>query len=220
MKKYTDILWDFNGTLLDDVQIGIDSVNVLLEKRGLKTLESKEEYRRVFGFPIKEYYRRLGFDFEKESYEDTIAPLWVAEYQRRNPSAELCPGAAEALELFKSLGMRQTVISMSELVMLKGQIEALGIKEYFDAIYGLDNINAHSKLEIAKSWRAKNPNAVALMLGDTEHDFAVAQAIGADCILVAAGHEDEESLSKHGALVLRDLTEIKKYQKNSSFQIL
>ena len=214
MKKYTDILWDFNGTLLDDVQVGIDSVNVLLQKRGLKTLQSKDEYRRVFGFPIKEYYRRLGFDFEKESYEATVAPLWVAEYRKRSRSAKLCNGATEALEFFRSLGIKQTVISMSELGMLTEQIEALGIKEYFDAVYGLDNINAHSKLELAKIWRSKNPNAKALLIGDTEHDFTTARTIGADCILVAAGHEDAESLSKYGVPVLFDLTEIKKYQKN------
>ena len=214
MKKYTDILWDFNGTLLDDVRIGIDSVNVLLAERGLKTISGKDEYRRVFGFPIKEYYKRIGFDFDKESYEDTVAPLWVAEYQKRSSKAPLCEGALEALELFCKLGIKQTVISMSEVKMLSAQIEALGIKGYFHDIYGLDNIHAHSKLELAKMWRTRNPDAKALVIGDTEHDFTAAQAIDADCILVAAGHEDKDRLLKYGVPVLSDLTENRKYQKN------
>ena len=77
--KYTDIIWDFNGTILDDVDAGIVSVNKLLSDRGLPTIESKEEYRKVFRFPIIEYYRALGFDFEREPYE-VLAPLWVSEY--------------------------------------------------------------------------------------------------------------------------------------------
>ena len=77
--KYDCIVWDFNGTIMDDVQIGIESVNVLLKKRGLKTLDSREEYQSKFGFPIVDYYARLGFDFDKEPYSD-IAVEWVNEY--------------------------------------------------------------------------------------------------------------------------------------------
>ena len=49
---YTHVIWDFNGTILDDVQIGIDSVNVLLRKRGLPTVASVDADREVFEFPI------------------------------------------------------------------------------------------------------------------------------------------------------------------------
>ena len=63
--RYTHIIWDFNGTLFDDVEAGINSVNDMLSERGLKTLEDKEDYRKVFKFPIIEYYKDLGFDFEK-----------------------------------------------------------------------------------------------------------------------------------------------------------
>jgi phosphoglycolate phosphatase len=207
--KYTDILWDFNGTILDDVDICINSVNLLLSERGLPTLDSIEAYHKVFGFPVIDYYKRLGFDFEKEDYEGVIAPTWMKEYLRQAPTAELCRGVRDALERFAAAGLRQTVISASETGMLTEQIRALGIYEFFDGIYGLDNINAGSKTARARQWREAHPDAVALFLGDTEHDADTARAIGADCVLVASGHQSAELLRRSGCPVISDLSELK-----------
>jgi len=88
---YTDIIWDFNGTIIDDVEAGITSVNKLLFDRGLPVIQDKESYRRLFRFPIIEYYRSLGFDFNAEPYE-VLAPLWVAEYLNNSKSSPLREG--------------------------------------------------------------------------------------------------------------------------------
>ena len=102
--KYTHILWDFNGTIFDDIGASIAAVNTLLAERGLKTLDSKEKYQEVFDFPIIDYYRRIGFDFDKEPYED-IAVEWVAEYTAREKTANTVEGVRELMELFKNNGL-------------------------------------------------------------------------------------------------------------------
>ena len=142
-------MWDFNGTILDDVQIGIESINTLLERRGLPLIKSREEYASCFMFPIVEWYKNLGFDFEKESYDD-VAVEWVKEYLSRETKAGLASGVIDVLEFFKSLGVRQVVLSASELSMLKRQLSELGVIGYFDEVLGLDNIKAASKTGIAK----------------------------------------------------------------------
>ncbi len=199
---YTYILWDFNGTVFDDVCAGIKAVNKLLAKRGLPVLENEEKYRSVFGFPIRDYYVKLGFDLEKESYSDVIAPEWVAEYLVQSENCGLRKGVGEALDKFNEMGLRQTVISATETNMLISQLRGLGIYGYFEDVRGLDNIQASSKVGIAEKWRAENPDAVALFVGDTTHDAEVAKAIGADCVLVAGGHQPEEVLLECGVLVL------------------
>ena len=68
MQKIQTIVWDWNGTLLDDVELCRHTINRLLVKRGLKRLDL-EQYRRVFQFPIIEYYRKAGFDLEAEPFE-------------------------------------------------------------------------------------------------------------------------------------------------------
>ena len=210
LKKYTDydyIIWDFNGTLLDDVDTGIISVNTLLSERGLPTIDSRERYHSVFGFPIIDYYRTLGFDFEKESYEE-IAPKWVALYMEHVKVAPLNHYCREALELFRQKGLRQIILSASELSMLRGQLADLGILEYFEDVLGLDNIYAGSKLHVARKWREEPPTARALMIGDTDHDVTTAKEMGADAVLIARGHQSREHLESVGVSVFDSLEEM------------
>ncbi len=59
------ILWDWNGTLLDDVDLCVDALNRLLAEFGYPQRYDHDQYRAIFGFPIEEYYIRAGFDFSK-----------------------------------------------------------------------------------------------------------------------------------------------------------
>ena len=195
--KYTHIIWDFNGTILDDLMPGIMSTNVMLEKRGIPVMPDVESYRRVFGFPVRDYYERIGFDFTKESYDD-LSVEWVELYLENTKNPKLMPGVLEALEHFKSLGLTQLVISACESSMLNSQLEELGVRGYFDEVIGLDNIKAGGKGALAKAWRENNPLAKALFIGDTTHDAEVAAIAGSECVLYLGGHHDKERLSACG----------------------
>ncbi len=205
--RYNYCIWDFNGTLLDDVMTGIVSVNTLLRERGLQTIDSMEHYRSVFRFPVIEYYRSLGFDFEIEPYEE-IAPKWVALYLENVKNAELFSDAEATLKKIQSMGIRQSVLSATELSMLMCQLSSLGITQYFEEIMGLDNIHAGSKLALAYDWRQRHPNEKVLLIGDTDHDVDTAKALGADCVLVCRGHQSKEHLLKTGVRVAKDLEDV------------
>ena len=191
--NYTDIIWDFNGTIIDDVEAGILSVNKLLSERGLPIIRDEESYRRVFRFPIIEYYRALGFDFDAEPYE-VIAPLWVEEYLKNSKSSPMREGFLSTLKAFNELGISQHVISATEINMLRRQLLDFGIIDAFESVYGLDNIHAHSKTQLAKDFRESHKDSVALFIGDTDHDFETALAMGADCALICGGHSTKEKL--------------------------
>lgn len=210
MYKYTDILWDFNGTILDDVETGIKSVNKLLSDRGLKQIGSVDEYHRVFCFPVKKYYENVGFDLESESFEE-IAPQWVEQYMLNVRGAKIFDDVRETIVHFSALGVKQTVLSATELDMLRGQLRDLGLDGLFDDVLGLDNIHAESKIEIAKRWRDAHKTAKALLIGDSVHDFETSKAIDAKCVLVARGHQSKDTLEKCGVPVVDTLGEIFKY---------
>lgn len=201
--RYTHIIWDFNGTLFDDVEAGILSVNEMLQKRGLDVISDKDEYRKIFKFPIIEYYRELGFDFDAEPYE-VLAPIWVELYNKYSLESKLQRDALNALEYFKALQISQILISATHLEMLKGQTDRLGISQYFDDILGLSNIEAYSKEELVQKWKEENPDSNPLFIGDTEHDADVAAAIGADCFLVCNGHQSRERLQRCARCVVCD----------------
>lgn len=201
MSYYSHIIWDFNGTLLDDVSAGIRSINTLLNRRGMRPIASAEEYRELFRFPIIDYYRSLGFDFDKEPYE-RLAVEWVAEYRREADRAALQPDAAELLTYIKEENYRQILLSATELHMLRRQTDALGITDAFHEILGLDNIHAASKIELALTWKEREQPHRMLLVGDTDHDAETARALGADCVLIAIGHQSEKRLQSCGALAV------------------
>lgn len=208
--KYTHVIWDFNGTILDDVEAGILAVNRLLAERGLPVLSGREDYYRVFHFPIRSYYEDLGFDFSVESYE-ALAPKWVALYLTYVAEAPLCTGVKETLEALRARGLVQTLLSATERRMLHKQVEDLGLRAYFDSLLGRDDIHAHSKVAIAEAWRAANPDAHAFMIGDTEHDKEAADAMGMDCYLIAGGHQSRETLVATGAPVFDTLWDLTRF---------
>ena len=204
--RYSGVIWDFNGTLLDDVQIGIDSINAVLIRRGLPTIGCAQDYRRIFGFPVEDYYRRLGIDIDSEGF-DKSAHEWVAEYKSRECYARIREGAVEIIRAFADLGVPQTIISATERGMLLRQLSDLGISEYFDEIYGCDNIYARSKTALAVSW-AQTHSLHAIMIGDTSHDYETACAAGIDCALITGGHEDEERLKRCPCPVFSSYSEL------------
>lgn len=208
---YTHVIWDFNGTVLDDMQAGLDSVNEMLMARGLPVLNGLGAMQEVFDFPVKDYYRRLGFDFEKESYDDVLAPCWVAGYLARRAQMHIFPEAFAVSAALRRAGLHQSVLSASEKAMLEQQLAEEGARQLFDEIWGTDSIYAHGKLELAARWRETHPEARAVMLGDTTHDAETAAHLGADCILIASGYHSKRRLLSCGVPVVDSLEDCLPY---------
>ncbi len=194
---YDRLIWDFNGTILDDLMTGIESADELLVRYGLPPMRTVERYYEVFGFPIRDYYERLGFDFSKTDYS-VLAHEWVEIYLRRVKSAPIREGVPSVIEALKRRGIPQTVLSMTESEMLNKQLSFLSLQDAFDEVCGLDNIYAKSKLELASAWRERHPNENVLFVGDTSHDAESAAIIGCDCVLLTGGHESREALLRCG----------------------
>ena len=203
------LIWDWNGTLLDDVQLCLGLLNELLEQNGSPNRYDLAAYREIFGFPVVEYYRRAGFDFEKRSFE-ALAADYVERYDPASFACALCPGAADALAAVRSAGVQQVILSASELTLLNVQVEHLGVAGYFHELLGQTDYYAHGKLAVGKAWMARQSfdPADAVLVGDTLHDAQVAAGLGAGCVLCAAGHQSRERLLTAGVPVIGTLAEL------------
>ena len=213
--RYTHLIWDFNGTLLNDVDACIQSANDLLSAHALLPIKSAQHYRSIFGFPVVDYYRRLGFDLERTPFSE-LAVEWVDYYNRNSAGAPLYPNAAEVLSRVHELGIPQYVLSATEAQMLKRQVRELGIELFFDGLLGMDDIHANGKAARGIFWRRLHPDARPLLIGDTDHDAAVAKAMGADFALFSGGHQSRERLLACEPLcVLDKLTYVPKLLSDS-----
>lgn len=212
MSKFKYVMWDWNGTILDDLIINYETINKLLSDRNIREMSSVDEYRDLFDFPVIGFYEKTGFDFEKEKFED-VAKDYVREYYNRFFESEIFPEAESVLRYVISTGREQLIVSATEKESLLKQVEEFGIDHLFTDILGMGDIYAKSKVQIAERWikeNGVNPSEV-LFVGDTTHDFEVAKNIGCDCVLIASGHNSEERLLFTGCPVLKSIKEVKNY---------
>ncbi len=200
------VLWDWNGTLLDDVDLCVDALNRLLAVHGYPQRYTLDGYRAIFGFPIEEYYRRAGFDFARHPFPE-LAARYMEHYIPASAACGLMPGAAQALELFQTAGARQVILSASPISTLRAQVAQCGAAGYFDRLLGLDDIYAKSKVELGLAYLRENGFAPqrAVMIGDSVHDAEVAKALGVRCVLQSAGHQAAETLRTTGVPVAPDV---------------
>jgi phosphoglycolate phosphatase len=208
IKNYKHIIWDWNGTLLNDVDLSVDIINRILIRRQLNSL-SLEEYKKIFTFPIRNYYEKAGLDLSTHSFED-LGIEWMDEYENRRIECSLFEGVENVLSYISGNGIQQSILSAYPHKTLKEIIGFFKLNSFFTHLSGLDNIYASSKIELGKKMIEKiGENSVKILLiGDTIHDYEVAKEIGADCLLVASGHQNRERLLTCNATVVNSLSEI------------
>jgi phosphoglycolate phosphatase len=208
IQNFKHIIWDWNGTLLNDTALCLNIINGLLKSKNIKTL-TLDDYRLIFDFPVKKYYEKAGFNFTQYSFEE-VGKLWMDEYEIRKGETVLFQGTEDVLDYISSLGIGQSVLSAYSLTTLLEIINVHKLTKYFKHVTGLDHIYATSKLEIGKELIKKInvPLHKIVLIGDTLHDHDVSRDLGIKCILIANGHQSRERLLLSGDPVLNDIREL------------
>jgi phosphoglycolate phosphatase len=208
LSVYRHILWDWNGTLINDVPQCVAVLNDMLARRGMEAI-TLERYRQLLRFPVRQFYEDLGFGFVEETYE-AVADEYIAGYDREWPHCTLQPGARELVMLISQAEMGQSVLSAYQQQRLEEAVRYFGLGDFFERLVGLDDHYAHGKQ--ASGVRYMKELALAghevLFIGDTVHDWEVAQAMGADCVLYSGGHKDAANLAACGVPVIESLGEL------------
>ena len=206
--RYRHIIWDWNGTLLDDLDYCIGIMNAILRRRGLPEFD-RTHYHAVFDFPVRDYYARLGFETAKDSFE-ALSVEFITGYDAHRLDCALHPDTRRILAAVQAAGLTQSILSAYRHETLVEIVTHFGLAPHFAALSGLDNIYAHSKAELGRTQVAKLglPPSEILLIGDTLHDLEVAREIGVDCVLIAAGHHPIEKLRKHHDRVLNSLADL------------
>lgn len=208
LSNYEYIIFDFNGTILDDVDLCINILNYMLEEHGYEKV-TKERYLDIFTFPIIEYYKLAGFDFNKHSFND-LSIEFINMYQQASLKCPIYDGVIDLLNKLTKLNKKIILLSASQIDNLLEQTNYFEITKYFNKILGLDNIHAKSKVDIAKKYFIENniDLSKAIMIGDTIHDMEVANELNIDSLLIANGHQSYDRLIRVTNAVYRTIKEI------------
>jgi phosphoglycolate phosphatase len=208
MNHVKHIIWDWNGTLFDDVELCREIINGILARRNLSEL-SLAAYRNIFTFPVQIYYEKAGLDFTKYPFEE-LGREWMDEYEFRKSECRLHKGAVDILDKISEKGIGQSILSAYSQHTLEEIVRQFGLDRYFSHMAGLDHIYATSKIENGRELMKKlgNSKGEILFIGDTIHDYEVAEEIGAGCILIADGHQGKKKLEVCGVPVFNTIKDI------------
>jgi len=199
------IIWDFNGTLLDDLPAAMAAVTDMLRARGGPDMTAAWYYSLV-EMPIIRFYQKIPllaevpFDILTQEFNDG--------YVRHQDRIGLAAGALKALSALDSAGVRQSILSSFEQSRIEGWLGRFGIASFFDAVLGADDLRSEGKIHRARSWaEAIGLDRVrTVLVGDTVHDWEAAEALGVRCVLVSYGHQRREDLAVCGVPILDDLS--------------
>ena len=194
LDPYDHVIWDWNGTLLNDAEMVIEVNNILLRQHGLSEI-TLEDYRHVFCHPVREYYRKLGFDLQKTPFEQ-IGDQFIRLYKDRVDQVDVFAGAKEILATLQSRKKAQWILSAAHQADLLQLLPRFGVAHFFAGVYGIGDHYADGKVgrgkELLQNIEADRGRII--LVGDTDHDFEVAMHLGIDILLVSQGHQSSQRL--------------------------
>ena len=210
-KKITHIVWDWNGTLLDDVGLTVDVLNARLLQKKLPPLTLKQ-FRERFHFPVNDFYRSIGFKTAQEQEEEMYE--WFVEYEQRKQSCSLHDQVEALLLATKERGVTSSILSAHQYESIIESLKQYEILDQFKFVVGsTPGLRGISKLECGEKLclDLKNLHGIErekiALIGDSTHDWEVATALGLQCVLVSNGVMNADRLVKHGVPVASSLTE-------------
>lgn len=204
------LVFDFNGTLVDDIDICLFLLNKMLKEKGHNGNIDKDKYLSIFTFPIIEYYKEAGFEFPKDDFEG-MAKVFDVDYRNYFSKLKLFDDVIEVLSYFKKNNKKLILLSATKQSNLEMETKEKKIYDFFDEIIGIKDVYGASKIDEAKNYFSSLDIDMdnVVFIGDTIHDYEVSSILKGNCILVSRGHQSEERLKTcKNAIISSTLKEI------------
>lgn len=209
--KYKHIIWDWNGTVIDDSWLCVEIINKILDVRNIPLINQKI-YEEKLIFPAKDFYLSIGINFESEPFSK-IANEFASEYNSRFHEASLRQVFLNVMREFCSNERTQHLLSLTEQGSLDKAVDYFGLREYFTSVSGLQHNNADNKNLIANELinRYHIDRSKTILIGDTTHDFEVAIQQGINCVVFPSGFQSLKRLRRLDAIVCTNAFEVLSY---------
>jgi phosphoglycolate phosphatase-like HAD superfamily hydrolase len=202
----THLVWDWNGTLLDDLTLVVSSTNSAFAAVGGRSVDT-DEHRRVFRRPVAEFYAEIlerAVDAEEFGRLDRI---FHDAYRLGLTTTSL---AADAKDAIKSWPGSQSLLSMWFHDELVPALDTYGLTGLFTRVDGLrtevggDLKAGHLARHLAELGVSGDQ---AVLIGDSLDDASAAASIGAACVLYTGGFTEPARLRASGAPVVDTLVD-------------
>ncbi len=210
MRRFDCVLWDWNGTLINDASVACACVNDILCDLGRPKIEMRQYYH-FMRDGMDKYYDYLFYP-DKAPFEKLVF-MFSKYYDIRVKNASLHDGAKEVLGALKKIGVTQAIVSSSHKDKVRRDAAFFGVDGYFDEMLGADDLLIGSKTERARRYiESKGIEPCrTLFVGDMTHDRDTAEGIGADYLVIPNGHQSKKLLQDKGVKLVSDIKDIIDY---------
>ena len=208
MKNFCHLIWDWNGTLLDDLAASLNAINRLLADHNLPST-TREDYLAHFGFPVRDYYTHLGFPQQLAPDEWQRVAQTYHDYFNADPSQKLFPDARESLQRCADKNFPQSILSALHQPLLTAALREHNLAQFFKHARGVGDLHGSSKLLQGRALLSDLalPPEKILLIGDTLHDAHVARELNTRCILTTRGHQSPSRLATANVPVFATLAD-------------
>ena len=194
LAPYT-VLFDLDGTLIDSVELILNSKTYAFESRGL-TAPSDAEWLRWLGTPLRNTFQR--YTGEAAEVERFIAAY--REYQMAHHDRLLRPyeGATEALTALRDTGHAIGIVTSKSVELSERGLARVGLLELVDTIVGADSTERHKpdpEPVLVALDRLGAAAGRAMFVGDSVHDMYAGNAAGVTTVAALWGPFTREELA-------------------------
>ncbi|TRV81588.1 HAD family hydrolase [Streptomyces sp. 130] len=205
----THLVWDWNGTLLDDNTAVVGATNAAFGEVGLAPI-TLEQYREMYCIPIPRFYERLMGRLPTDAEWERMDGVFHRHYTEQRDACGLTAGAADLLARWQLTGGSQSIMSMYRHEELVPVVRGFGIERHFVRVDGRTGPSGGSKSAYMERHLAAmdgiSPQRT-VVIGDAVDDAVAAAHAGAKAVLYTGGSHSRASLEKAGVPVVDTLTE-------------
>ena len=203
------VVWDWNGTILDDNDAVVSAVNAVCTAFGRDHIDL-DYWRSIYRRPLSEGYQELlARELSTQDWVE-VDRLYHDAYRALLPTTRLAPGIPDELHRWRATGGQQSLLSMWFHDQLVPAVERHGLTRHFARIDGLraEVGGGHKAPHLAAHVAAMGVDgADCVMIGDSVDDALAAASVGARCVLYSGGFTDAARLAEVGVPVVDSLTE-------------
>jgi phosphoglycolate phosphatase-like HAD superfamily hydrolase/ADP-ribose pyrophosphatase YjhB (NUDIX family) len=207
-----NIIFDWSGTLVDDLPAVLKASNFVLTQSGQPAM-SLEQFRAEFQLPFANFYQRHTPEVPMEQLE-----AWFhTEYRQAQETVAELPHAREFLEFCRERKVRTFLLSTVQGGHFKAQCRANGFDAFIDKAY-TDVWDKRKKIHDILRENNLQPGET-LFVGDMEHDIATAKHGGVHSCAVLTGYNTVDQLRAAGPeMIVEHLAELRRVLEKNDFQ--
>lgn len=202
---FKNIIFDWSGTLVDDLALTLEASNYVFSQYGKPPL-TRDEFRAEFQLPYPNYYASVlpGVDLEdlenhfRHAFRVSVMPVYVL------------PHAREFLEFCHKQGIRCFILTSVDPSDFDVQCRDLGMTDFFEGIHsGIRHKDTYIHQLLAQHGLLPSETA---FVGDMQHDIHAAHCAGVMPVAVLTGYNDaaqlaqaEPAMTVPNLMILQDL---------------